>query len=162
MIFKWLLGKRKKARFSTPSKKTVKRIARKVVHGEHYNLQEIYDQVNALYFEGRVDVQITWFGSQKRAARRRRTLGLYDFNSKLIKIHRLLDQPHFPSYFISYVVYHEMLHHLFPPYPPKRGRRKIHHADFKRHEKKFAEYSLAKEWEKENHQIFFSKKGGRR
>lgn len=160
MIFKWLGCRRKNKRLSSSLKKPIKRTLRKVVHGEHYNLQEIYNQVNAFYFEGRIDVQITWFGSQKRAAMRRRTLGLYDFNNKLIKIHRLLDHPNFPSYFISYVVYHEMLHHLFPPHQSKRGRRKIHHADFKRHEKKFAEYSLVKEWEKENHQIFFSKKGG--
>lgn len=160
MIFKWLLGKRKKKQSSKPRKKQIKRIARRVAHGEHYNLQEIYDRVNTHYFDGQIDVPITWFGSQKRRARRRRVLGLYDFNNKLIKIHRLLDQPNFPSYFISYVVYHEMLHHVFPPSKPRRGRRKVHHADFKLHEKKFIEYSLAKKWEKENHQIFFQKKGG--
>ena len=133
-----------------------KRAIRVVVDGNHYNLKEIYERVNAHYFDGSVDVQITWFGSQTRKARRRRVLGLYNFHQKLIKIHRLLDQPHFPPYFISYVVYHEMLHHLFPPKEVRRGRRKVHHSDFKLHEKKFAEYSLAKEWEKENYQSFFT------
>ncbi len=156
MIFKWL-KQRRKTRFSKLLKKRIKRTARRIVDGKHYNLQEIYHRVNTDYFDGRIDVQITWFGSQNREVRSRRVLGLYDFNNKLIKIHRLLDQPNFPSYFISYVVYHEMLHHAFPPSKPRRGRRKVHHADFKLQEKKFAEYSLAKEWEKENYQIFFKK-----
>jgi hypothetical protein len=140
-----------------PVMKRRKRALRRIVEGNHYNLKEIYDRVNVHYFEGRLDLEITWFGSQKRAARWKRILGLYDFHQKLIKIHRLLDQPHFPPYFISYVVYHEMLHHLFPPQGVKRGRRKVHHADFKLHEKKFAEYSLVKMWEKENKQSFFTR-----
>lgn len=128
--------------------------------GVHYNLQEIYDNLNARYFDGRLQLKITWFGNQSRPATSRRILGLYLFQEKVIKIHRLLDHPDFPPYFISYVVYHEMLHNVFPPLKKKRKqRRRIHHADFKEHEKKFAEYAEAKQWEKQNAAIFFSKRG---
>lgn len=145
-----------KLKFRFFSKKLVlKKPSPIILLGKHYNLQEIFNQVNHLYFDGKIDVQITWFGNEKRSARRKRILGLYDVQSKLIKIHRLLDHPNFPPYFISYVVYHEMLHHVYPPHQVRRGRRKIHHADFKRQEQKFAEYSQVKQWEKENRQIFF-------
>lgn len=123
--------------------------------GEHYDLQEIYHRVNNHYFGGKLHLNITWSGSRERPARRHRKLGVYQFEKKLIRIHRLLDQPHFPPYFISYVVYHEMLHSTCPPIRGRRGRFRIHHGDFREQEKKFAEYALAKQWEKENSRLFF-------
>ena len=126
-----------------------------VTQGKMYDLREIYMTLNQNYFEGKLELEITWFGSATRIARRHRKLGLYCFREKLIKIHRLLDGPDFPSYFISYVVYHEMLHSVCPPVKAKRGRYSIHHGDFKRKEMEFAEYAVAKRWEKENKRLFF-------
>jgi len=123
--------------------------------GSLYDLKEIYESINANYFENKLDLKITWFGSAKRRARRHRKLGLYSFKEKLVKIHRLLDQPHFPPYFISYVVYHEMLHSVCPPVKARRGRYQIHHSDFKRKEREFAEYAAAKRWEEDNKKLFF-------
>lgn len=123
--------------------------------GGQYDLMAIYNLLNQSYFENKLELKITWFGSAKREARRHRKLGLYCFNDKLIKIHRLLDQPHFPPYFISYVVYHEMLHSVCPPIKAKRGRYRIHHCDFKKKEMEFAEYAIAKRWEEENKKLFF-------
>lgn len=126
--------------------------------GEHYNLKEIYDLLNQSYFEGKLNLEITWFGSAQREARRHRKLGLFCFRTSQIKIHRLLDQPHFPPYFISYVVYHEMLHSVCPPVKAKRGRYRIHHSDFKMKEREFAEYAEAKRWEEENKKLFFTRR----
>ncbi|MBS0605245.1 MAG: hypothetical protein JSS60_09465 [Verrucomicrobia bacterium] len=123
--------------------------------GDLYDLKAIYNSINASYFEGKLELEITWFGSAKRRARRHRKLGLYCFHDKLIKIHRLLDQTHFPPYFISYVVYHEMLHSVCPPVKVKKGRYSIHHSDFKQKEMEFAEYAVAKRWEEENKRLFF-------
>ena len=151
-----LLG-RKLARVR--KKKVVKRRPYKVhlkTQGALYDLQSIYTTINQSYFEGKLDLKITWFGNAERKARRHRKLGLYCFSDKLIKIHRLLDQPNFPPYFISYVVYHEMLHSVYPPVKARRGRYSIHHANFKLKEREFAEYAAAKRWEEENKKIFFS------
>lgn len=126
-----------------------------VTQGQLYDLKAIYDSLNAQYFEGRLALDITWFGSADRSARRYRRLGLYCFQEKLIKIHRLLDGDQFPSYFISWVVYHEMLHCVYPPIKTRRGRYSIHHRDFKKKEMEFADYSIAKQWEKENRRLFF-------
>ncbi len=123
--------------------------------GGHYDLIAIFDELNATYFNNSLKIGITWFGSAQRKARRHRKLGLYCFRTKVIKIHRLLDQAHFPPYFISYVVYHEMLHSVCPPIKAKRGRYSIHHNDFKKREKEFAEYAVAKRWEEKNTRLFF-------
>jgi hypothetical protein len=123
--------------------------------GEHYDLRAIYDVLNQDYFKNQLNLEIAWFGSARRKAKRHRKLGLFCFLTNRIKIHRLLDQPHFPPYFISYVVYHEMLHSVCPPVKTKKGRYRIHHPDFKMREKKFADYALAKRWEEDNKKLFF-------
>lgn len=123
--------------------------------GGCYDLNTIFREINASYFANQLDLRITWFGSARRKARRHRKLGLFCFRTKVVKIHRLLDQPHFPPYFISYVVYHEMLHSVCPPVKAKRGRYRIHHPDFLKREKEFTEYAAAKQWEQENKKLFF-------
>ena len=123
--------------------------------GGLYDLKAIYNTLNQSYFGNKLNLEITWFGNAQRKAYRHRKLGLYYFREKLIKIHRLLDQPHFPPYFISYVVYHEMLHSVCPPVKTHRGGYRIHHLDFKKKEMEFADYAAAKRWEEENKKLFF-------
>lgn len=123
--------------------------------GEHYDLHAIYERLNAYYFNGELDLSITWFGHPHRQVKSQRVLGLFDFRSRLIKVHRLLDHPRFPSYFISYVVYHEMLHSVLPPLKRKKGRLRIHHGEFKKREKYFIDYEQAREFEKRNLNLFF-------
>jgi hypothetical protein len=48
-----------------------------------------------------------------------------------------------------------MLHSVCPPVKIRKGRYRIHHADFKMREKEFADYSAAKRWEEENEKLFF-------
>lgn len=136
VFFNWIKGKRRKRKraLQTPI-------------GEHYNLLEIYSRVNARYFENQIDLPISWFGDKQRKPRRKIVLGSYHFKKKWIRIHRVLDQPHIPDHFISFIVYHEILHHLLPPIEGKR--RKIHHKEFKQREQLFEEYSLAKSYLKE-------------
>lgn len=118
--------------------------------GSTYDLLEIYDDINEEYFRSRLSLNITWFGCKYRIARTSRTLGLYDRRDKLVKIHRLLDDRRFPDYFVSFIVYHEMLHHVCPPKRGKNGRRDIHHREFKKREKEYEHYHRALKWEKEN------------
>lgn len=129
------------------------------VFGDVYNLKQIYEEINQEYFQGKLDITISWNASKDRKATSKRVLGSYHFDKKLIRIHRILDDNKFPDYFIRYVVYHEMLHHVYPMRKGKRGRREIHHETFKTHEKNFKDYSLAVKWEKENKHLFFNPKG---
>lgn len=116
--------------------------------GEHHNLREIYNRVNALYFEDKIELQIQWFGSKSFIPKRRILLGSYHRKKGLIKIHRLLDRSHVPDYFVTYIMYHEMLHHVEPPIERLGRRRRIHHAGFSRREKEFQEYAQAQEFRK--------------
>jgi hypothetical protein len=125
--------------------------------GEYYDLKAIFDLLNQDYFKNKLNLEITWFGSAHRKARRHRKLGLFCFQTNRIKIHRLLDQPHFPPYFVSYVVYHEMLHSICAPIKGRQGRYRIHHPDFKMREKEFVDYTRAKRWEEENKKLFFTR-----
>ncbi|HSX04330.1 MAG TPA: hypothetical protein VLG76_06345 [Rhabdochlamydiaceae bacterium] len=124
------------------------RTIRLKTQGEHYHLDQIYEKINQHYFEGKLDLKISWFGNHKSVAKRRVILGSYNHRKGLIKIHRVLDHSHIPDYFISFIVYHEMLHHVLPPLWGRYRRRRIHHSEFSAREKQFEEYALAKEFRK--------------
>ena len=116
--------------------------------GDHYDLKKVYEQVNAQYFENKLNLPITWFGNKGRWPKTRIILGSYNQKSGLIKINRLLDQAHVPDHFVSFIVYHEMLHHVLPPLKRRSRGRRIHHRAFVQREKQFRDYALAKEFKK--------------
>jgi hypothetical protein len=123
--------------------------------GHVYNLQEIYNQVNAEYFEDRLKLSITWFGKPVHRSRSRVTFGLYHDPLKLVKIHRLLDNPSFPDYVVSFVVFHEMLHYACPSYIDEKGIHRVHSKEFKHQEKQFHFYNLAQRWIRDHRGRFF-------
>ena len=118
--------------------------------GDHHDLRSVFDLLNGSYFGGLVDAQITW-GRQapprKRRRRRSIKLGTYCAEEKLIRIHPALDQVWVPRYFLEYIVFHEMLHHV-TPMPMQNGRRQFHTRDFRERERAFAHYDRAIRWEK--------------
>lgn len=123
--------------------------------GHVYNLLKIYNDLNLEYFKSQLDLNITWFGKPLQKAGSRVTFGLYYDQIRLIKVNRLLDSPSFPDYFVSYVVYHEMLHNVCPSYYDDSGQHHIHSKEFKAKEAEFKHYDLAKAWIKKNHSSFF-------
>lgn len=128
---------------------TIKKRSRRLIlrsQGEHWDLKQIYHKINGEYFEGSLDLHITWYGSKQFIPRTRIRLGIYHSLHKVIKIHRILDQAHIPEYFVSSIVYHEMLHYVLPPIKEKNRKRQIHHGAFIAREKQFKDYSLAKDF----------------
>lgn len=117
--------------------------------GRHFNLKEIYDRVNERYFANELQLHITWFGTGKMDYRRRVMLGSFHRHHKLIKINRVLDQADTPPFYVEFIVYHEMLHHVLPPIIERR-KRFIHHTAFKEREKQFHDYALAREYRTQN------------
>ncbi len=120
------------------------------VAGRHHNLQEIFDDLNARYFDGKIRARITW-GPRTRRRRGRRSikLGSYDFEQALIRIHPVLDAPDVPRFYLAWVVYHEMLHEVHD-IPVVDGRRVYHTAEFRRAEAQFERYAEAVMWERAN------------
>lgn len=128
--------------------------------GKVYNLKKIYDRLNDEYFGGKLDLHVTWFGEKWRGRRSRITFGLYHDPLRLIKIHRLLDDKAVPDYVLSYIIYHEMVHHVSPPTVDKGGHKRIHNKRFCQIEKQFEFYNEAKQWISDHRDALFNGKIG--
>ena len=129
--------------------------------GLHHNLHEIYQAVNAEYFDNRVEAKISW--SREMPLRRRRArsikLGSYTSRDKLIRVHPALDAEFVPRFFVEYIVYHEMLHHVLPPLRNDKKRRSLHGPEFQARERDFAHYEAALQWERDNLDRLLSRRG---
>jgi hypothetical protein len=118
------------------------------VEGRHHNLQEIFDRLNAAYFDGAIRARITWGARTKRKRSRDSIkLGSYTVEDELIRIHPVLDASDVPAFFVEWVVYHEMLHEVHDM-PIVDGRRVYHTAEFRRAEAQFERYAEAVMWER--------------
>lgn len=139
--------------------------------GDHHDLLGIFNDLNARYFDGACHALITWGRRAKRRSKSPRQairLGSYTSLERLIRIHPLLDRPWVPRYFVAYVVYHEMLHHMIPSArgdgramtarasvaamtgraSDKIERRVLHPPEFLAREREFRNYDRAIEWER--------------
>ncbi len=103
--------------------------------------------VNGEYFDGDIDAAVTWGMARRGRAVRRRTLGSYSSHTNTIRINPLLDKKGVPSYFVKFIIYHEMLHADIGV-GTKSGRRQVHTPEFRRREKLFENYAEALAWEK--------------
>ncbi len=117
--------------------------------GREYDLQTIYEELNKKYFENRLDIQLGWATKPKYRRLVHITFGSYDRINNSIRINNLLDHCFFPPFFVSYILYHEMLHSIFPILYPNGKRRVVHSMEFREREKLFSQYSQAKVFEKD-------------
>ena len=119
--------------------------------GRFFNLRAIFDKMNARYFRNKIkDYRIIW--GQRRRVRPRETMifGTIQEQDRLIRIHPLLDRGFVPTWFVEYVVYHEMLHSVVADLYDEQGRRIVHHDKFFEKERRFHWFRRAKTWEQEN------------
>ena len=123
--------------------------------GRYVNLYPIYHKLNDLYFQGKLHLRMTWFGDAVAKNRAKISLGLYYDSMRLVKIHRLLDNPIVPLYVIEYIVYHEMLHFVCPPDVDEKGICRAHGKEFKALERYFYRYLEARSWLKKHQKQFF-------
>jgi hypothetical protein len=123
--------------------------------GDVYDLNAFFHKINDEYFNNKIDLLITWYGKKGFRNRSRVTFGLYHQPLRLIKIHRMMDSFCFPDYFVEYVIFHEMLHHVCPSYYDSKGKHCVHSEEFKRLERQFYWYDKATKWLKENISNFF-------
>jgi hypothetical protein len=117
--------------------------------GKVHDLREIFDRVNETYFGGGLgEILITWGRRTKpgTAPRRSIKLGSYSAQERLIRIHPILDRKWVPRYFLSYVVYHELVHHVVPPVRVA-GQMLLHPPEFLRRERQFRYYERSIAWE---------------
>lgn len=109
--------------------------------GRFYDLEKMFDRLNRLYFDGRVEKPtLTW--SQRRT---RRILGHHDSAHDTIVISKTLDARDVPEWFVEYILYHEMLH-IKHPARIIDGRRYYHTNAFRTDERRFPRYEEAQLW----------------
>ncbi len=116
--------------------------------GEHHDLREIFDELNARYFGNKIEAAITW-GARNGKVRRRNSIkmGTYAVQDRLIRIHRSLDRKFVPRFFVAWIVFHEMLHQVHDV-QLKNGRREFHSKAFMSDEAQFEQYDEARAWER--------------
>jgi len=117
--------------------------------GKHHDLKKIFGEINEEYFDGAIKSAITWGFSCSSRAVRKRTLGSYSRVPDIIRINPVLDKRSVPGYFVSFVVYHEMLHAAVGTVF-RGGRRLVHSKEFKKREKLFRDFERAVAWEKQS------------
>ncbi|MBN2430966.1 MAG: hypothetical protein JXQ27_05795 [Acidobacteria bacterium] len=110
--------------------------------GQHHDLQHLFQRVNDELLDGAVAV--ARLGWSRRPARRK--MAWYLMDEDCIVVSRWLDDPRIPEYFLEFVLYHEMLHVLFPA--RRRGRRLMyHHREFRTMERAFPRYEEVRRFE---------------
>jgi hypothetical protein len=118
--------------------------------GRVYDLGFLFSELNARYFDNQVQCPLTWGRHVSRGKYRRSIkVGSYSLEENLIRIHPGLDQEWIPPCYVRWVLFHEMLHYLFPA-PVINGRHHFHHDEFAKQERRFTEYVQALTWERSN------------
>ena len=123
----------------------VRRLRARQLHGngtgQHHDLESLFEQVNAKYFEGALQMpRIGWSARSWRAQ-----LGCFDPALHQIAINRRLDRAEVPEFVVAYVMYHEMLHQKHPQ-KLVRCRLQSHSSEFRKEEKKFRDYDAAQKF----------------
>jgi hypothetical protein len=107
--------------------------------GAHYNLEEMFEELNFRYFFGLMACpRLGWSPLASHTL-----LGHYDPSHNAIVLSRILDRASVPRVAVEYVLFHEMLHLRYPA--ENRGaRRCVHTRAFKDAEKQFEKLQEAK------------------
>jgi hypothetical protein len=119
--------------------------------GRYFDLNKIFEKLNRRYFRGALrGYSIVWGRKRKLPPREYFIFGTIQEEDRLIRIHPLMDAPFVPTWFMEYVIYHEMLHSVVRDRFDTKGRRIVHHEQFNQRERRFPFYKRAKRWEEEN------------
>lgn len=115
------------------------RLASSAPQGQHFDLDQMFDELNAKYFAGTLArPHVGW-----SVRRWRRQFGCYDPGPNQILLNRRMDHPRVPRTAVEYVLYHEMLH---VKHPTRRSGCSLlsHSPEFRAEEKRFEEFQQAR------------------
>ena len=115
------------------------RLAATSPRGEHFDLQQLFDELNQNYFEG--SLQRPHIGWSVKSWRRQ--FGCYDPGPNQILLNRRMDRAGVPRYAVEYVLFHEMLH---VKHPTRRSGCSLisHSREFREEEKRFVKFERAR------------------
>ena len=95
-------------------------------------------------------VPVGWGRWPTRPPRRSLRLGSLGGSPPVARIHPVLDHDSVPSWFVGFVIFHELLHAAFPPQTRASGRRSVHTAAFSTAERSHVRFADAALWEEQN------------
>jgi len=117
------------------------RQVRTEVRGSTYDLGELFDGLNALYFRGELPrPALAWTARPSRG-----TLGFYLEDFDVVVLSPVLDGPTVPRYAIESILYHELLHKAMPHTLGLHTERH-HPPEFRAAERRFLLHEPAKAW----------------
>ncbi len=90
---------------------------------------------------------ITWGRAVRGRARHSLRLGSFDYTTRILRVHPVLDQGAVPRWFVRFVLFHELLHAALPV-EVVGGRRQWHGPAFRRRERAYADTARAEAWER--------------
>src|SRR3954464_12651545 len=119
--------------------------------GKYFDLRTNFDRLNERYFGGKLrNYKVMWGRKRTRRPKEYFIFGTIQEEDRVIRINPALDQPFVPTWFLRYILYHEMLHSVVPDETISRNRRRVHTEEFNRRERQFPDYRRARRWEDEN------------
>jgi hypothetical protein len=123
-----------------------------VARGAHHDLGELSAPLLESEFPAAFDARggppgLTWGRAAPSRSRNSLRLGSYDAGTRVVRVHRVLDAPDVPAWFVRYVLFHELLHAAFDEHDAS-GRRLLHGPCFRARERLYADFARARAWEK--------------
>src|SRR2546430_5259134 len=110
--------------------------------GEHFDLGEIFDQVNKRYFRGRLrDYKVEWGRRRKHRPQDHFIFGTIQEEDRTIRVHPLLDQAYLPRWYLEYLLYHDMLHLIVAAEVLRGGPRRVYTVGFNRRGRQYLNYN---------------------
>ncbi len=110
--------------------------------GNHRSLLESYLRVS-MQMDLHIPEAPTLSWSRTRSTRR---FGHQDADHGCIVISQALDDARVPEFVLDFVVYHELLHIVYPPRMGQGNKRIVHPREFKAAEAKFPQRAEAERW----------------
>jgi len=114
-------------------------------HGNHHNLDRVFQRINREYFEGKLRARLTWSSRLGGLSTHNIEQDAQGNNYNLITISQGYDFKDVSEEILGGVIYHEGLHIAIPP-SFKNGRRTVHGREFRRREKLYRHYSEWVQW----------------
>ncbi len=117
--------------------------------GAYYHLEMLRDELLSIHFPEMKDPPTIGWTSKIQKRVMGKWLETPKGETNWIFINRLLDRLDVPELYVRYVVYHELLHEVFPTY--REGGRWIRHSpEFREKERQFPQLEIARKWEIEH------------
>ena len=117
--------------------------------GVKYDLKEVFDRVNQDYFKGKIKSFIRWGKYASKTSYQSYFNDSHGNRHNLITIAGAYNHTKIPAFAIQGVVFHEMLHIVYPRYR-RNGRNVIHGPEFRKAERRIPFRDKWYRWEKEN------------